>query len=132
MTTYYIKRGKYYIQETNKEGQFNSVLSKAQATEFSSLDTLESYVTRDMKLNLAKVTVEMETVVTVELKNIKGSWLDTSEIEQCSVCLKWYPVVSLIPSVLDREKGIELLCESCEADADVIISNQPLDELEEL
>jgi len=127
MENYFIKRGQYYIQETSKDGVYNHVLSKAHATEFSSLDTLASYVRHDMKLNLANVTVEKETVVTVNLKNIKGSWLDTSEIEQCPHCLKWYSLDELYPTIVCKESGVELYCVDCKEDADEIVGNQLLD-----
>ena len=129
METYYIKKGKYYIQETEREGYFNSVLNKAQATEFSSMETLESYVEHDLKLNLANITVEIETVHTIQYRNVGGSWLDTNEIKQCPHCMKWFALDELYPTIICKETGVELYCADCKENANELVGEQLLDEM---
>lgn len=109
MKDYYIKHGGYYIQEG--ETCPHRVLEIEQATSFGSLDSLSTYVTKSMHLNIAHVQVECHEVVKTKLINMQGKWLDSSLTERCAECNIVFPITHMVSGVVDKESGIEFYCE---------------------
>lgn len=120
MKEYVIKFQGYYLRELD-EGSYHCVLKLEDATTFGSVRTALYTLDEYFKLNLASVEIVEVTTVIKEMP-----------MSQCSVCGELVRNDELECGVVDRETGVEYFCTDCHEDADLIIGNQALDELEVL
>lgn len=130
MKTYYIKQGKYYIQEGRISGMFHRVLELQHATEFYSLETVENYIQHDLCLNLNNVTVVVVKTITTQntMVLVNNKWYTSDEVDKCSHCGEYFLLQDLTRGVVDKETGLELYCEECQDKVEFIVGNQLLDE----
>ena len=124
----------YFIQEGQQEGLYR-LTNKDSATTFDTLDELLSYVELDLKLNVANIQVHETSIITTEtmLRQIyNGDFIPSNETDQCSHCLKYYPLEELRKARVDKDSDLEFYCEECYEEVDTnlgfIIGNQKEDE----
>jgi hypothetical protein len=120
----YIKHGKYFIQVT-REGYVRTLFTN-NATRFTNTKEVEDFI-EDTNLNLAHI--EVVEFIPNGKKYYEGKWIPSEELALCSECDTVHYVKDMQSGVVDRESGVELFCNDCYEEVDLIIGNQPLDEL---
>lgn len=125
MKQVYIKHNNYFIKET-VEGYFQVV--REHATDFNTVELATKFISQ-INLNLASCELLVVESHESTLVYVDSKVYNKSDVEQCSECYKWFPVVDMQHGVIDRESGAELFCNECHESADLITGNQELDEI---